>query len=403
MNGSVMSLGADLLYGACWEDLAVARAALRIPCGGLVVTIASAGDNAIGLLLDDPRQIVAVDVNPAQIALAELKVAAVRTLPGSVGQFVGGLEGGPEARQGGSGGGRGKGSGGTVASTRLDQYAGLRRLLSSDARVFWDARPDAIAGGVVHAGRFERYLAWFRRGLLPVVPGRSAVRRMLAARDPDEQQRIYRESWDTPAWRVLFRLFFSRRLLAAAGRHPAFFEHASGADVGAHYLERAIQGLTATPIRSNPYATFILSGAYRLPDAAPEYLRPVNADVLAARADRVAVWRCSLLDALHDLPANSVDAFYLSDVFELADPSAFEACLEEVARTGRPGSRVCYWNNLVERSRPQSLSDLLAPRTATAETLHAQDRAFIYSRFVVEDVLLPRSNAVAGGRVSDAA
>ena len=367
-------LGTDLLYGACWEDLAVARTALRVPAGGLVVTIASAGDNAIGLLLDDPRRIVAVDLNPAQTALTELKLAAVRAVPGEVARFVGGMDAGGRLDRRGA------------PRARLDTYAALRRELPGDAARWWDAHPGAIAGGVIHAGRFERYLRWFRQGLLPLVPGRRAVREMLAANDTEEQRRVYRRSWDTPAWRALFRFFFGRRLLAAVGRHPAFFRHTPAGDVGDHYLARAEAGLTDTPIRSNPYATFILSGAYRLPDAAPDYLCPRHAGVLAGRADRLTVWTRPLLEALRDLPARSVDAFYLSDVFELADTADYEECLAEVARTGKPGARVCYWNNLVERSRPDSLAGLLAPQVEIANRLHAVDRAFLYSRLVVEEV-----------------
>lgn len=370
---TVAPLGARLLYANCWEDLAVARRALRIPAGGLVVTIGSAGDNAIGLLLDDPRRIVAVDLNPAQTALVELKLAAVRSIPDDVAGFVGALSatGRPDVR-------------------RLDQYEPLRRQLSADASRFWDSHADEIADGVVHAGRFERYLAWFRRGLLPVVPGRAAVRDMLAARDVEEQRRIYRERWDGCAWRALFRVFFGRRLLAALGRHPAFFDQATSRDVGAHFLARAVDGLTATPIHANPYLTFMLAGRFRLPDAAPAYLDPSNATPLASRADRFQVATCSVLDALHGLGDRTVDAFYLSDIFELADPAGYEACLSEIARVGRPGARLCYWNNLVERSRPESLAGRLSPLTDLAIRLHAHDRAFIYSRLVVEEVRATR-------------
>jgi S-adenosylmethionine-diacylglycerol 3-amino-3-carboxypropyl transferase len=369
MTGPSSALGERLLYSACWEDLSIARRALRISKDGLVVAIGSAGDNAIGLLLDDPRRVVAIDVNPAQTALIELKVAAVRTVPGTVAEFVGAVPGAVDRDL-----------------TRLDRYARLRPQLSPEAARYWDAHTDDIVAGVVHAGRFERYLAWFRRVLLPVVPGRDVVRAMLAAPDVEEQRRIYREGWDSPAWRALFRVFFSRRLLGALGRHPAFFDEASATRVGSHFLARAADGLTATPIRTNPYVTFILSGSYRLPDAAPEYLRPANATLLAERADRIDVRTCSLLDALRELPDHSVDAFYLSDIFELADPAGYEESLGEIARVGRPGARLCYWNNLVERTRPESLADRLSAETDLAARLHTEDRAFIYSRLVVEEV-----------------
>ncbi|HEX7950264.1 MAG TPA: DUF3419 family protein [Candidatus Limnocylindrales bacterium] len=364
-----LGLGDRLLYGACWEDLAVARAALRIPRGGFVVAIGSAGDNVIGLLLDDPGRVVAVDLNPAQTALVELKLAALRNAPNELAAFVGGV---PAAAGGASG--------------RLARYDALRPALHAAAVRHWDARPADIETGVIHTGRFERYLAWFRRGLLPAVPGRHAVRRMLAAQDVEEQRRIYRDAWDSPAWRSLFRVFFSRRLMAAVGRDPAFFDQVDGGDVGAHFLARAIEGLTATPIRRNPYVTYILDGSYRIPDAAPTYLQPEYATVLATRAHCVGVVNGSLLEVLAELPDGVVDAFYLSDIFELVDSAGYEAILTAIARTGRPGARLCYWNNLVPRTRPERLADRLSSEAGLAERLHAADRGFIYSRFVVETV-----------------
>jgi S-adenosylmethionine-diacylglycerol 3-amino-3-carboxypropyl transferase len=369
MTTSGLALQDRLLYGACWEDVAVARTALRIPSGGLVVAIGSAGDNVIALLLDDPGRVVAVDLNPAQTALIELKVAALRSAPAELAAFVGGTPGD-----------------GALSSARLARYEAVRPMLSASAGRHWDAHIGDIETGVIHSGRFERYLAWFRLGLLPLVPGRAIVRGMLAAPDVAEQRRLYRERWDSRTWRGLFRVFFSRRLLAAMGRDPAFFAQVADGDKGAHFLERAIDGLTATPIRTNPYVTFILTGRYRVPDAAPAYLQPSHATTLARRANRVAVVTGSLLEVLHELPDRAVDAFYLSDIFELEDQPGYVTVLSEIARTGRPGARLCYWNNLVPRTRPESLSDRLSSETDLADRLHAQDRAFLYSRFVVETV-----------------
>ena len=108
--------------------------------------------------------------------------------------------------------------------------------------------------------------------------------------------------------------------------------------------------------------------------------------VLAERAGRIQVVTGSLIEALRELPDRAVDAFYLSDIFELVDPDGYEAILVEIARTGRPGARLCYWNNLVPRTRPSSLADRLSSEMGVADKLHAEDRAFIYSRFVVEAV-----------------
>lgn len=358
-------LGADILYSACWEDLAVARECLRMTPSARVVAIASAGDNALGLLLDDPAHVLAVDLNPAQVALVRLKAAAMRLPPGDAAAFLG-AEGRPD---------------------RLATYAALRPALDPGAASFWDRRTSLIEAGVIHAGRFERYLATFRRLVLPIVPGRRVVEAILASDDPVEQARLYRREWDSPAWRGIFRLLFGRRMLAGRARHAAFFAHAPEIDVGAHYLERLEAGITAMPAARNPYLALALSGRYRPPDALPDYLRPDRQGLISARLDRLEVRTMSLLEALRGLPDRSVDAFYLSDVFELVDARTHEATLAEVARVGRPGARACYWSNLVERHRPPSMADRLRTHEQLAARLLSRDRAFLYSGLAIEEVV----------------
>lgn len=360
------AFGRRLLYSGCWEDADVARAALRIRPGASVLAIGAAGDNVLALLQDDPGTVLAIDVNPAQTALIELKMAA-----------IGHLEGPAEVR----------GFLGAAADhDRRARYRALRTRLGPEARGHWDSSPETIERGVIHGGRFERYLGGFRRAVLPLVPGRRAVRGMLRAASLDEQQQIYDERWDSRRWRLLFRLSFSRRLLAAFGRDPAFFAQCELEDIGEHYLGRARHALCELPISTNPYLTYMLSGTYGTGPRAPDYLRPDVQAVIRPRLDRIAVRTASLADVLRDLPSGSVDAFYLSDVFELSTPAEHAAALVEVARVGRPDARICYWNNLVPRRRPEALADRIESHPVEAAALHATDRAFLYSALVIESV-----------------
>jgi S-adenosylmethionine-diacylglycerol 3-amino-3-carboxypropyl transferase len=366
-GGGARALGRGLLYAQCWEDPVVAREALRIPAGGTVVAIAAAGDNVLALLTDDPARIVAVDVNAAQVALLQLKVAAIRTLPeaGRVAAFLGAAP----------------------AGDRVQTYRRVvRPALPGSARGHWDAHLADIEDGVIHTGRFERYLSVFRRRILPLVPGRDTVRAMLRVTNLDDQRRIYRERWDSWRWRLLFRLFFSRSLLRRFGRDPAFFENSEIDDIGAHYLARAEHALVDIPIWSNPYVAYILTGGFGTTDQMPDYLRPDMQEIIRARLDRIEVRTAGIDETLRALPDGSVDAFYLSDIFELSTSGEHAATLAEVARTGRPGARVCYWNNLVPRQRPVALDGRLSSEGTEAGRLHAVDRAFLYSTFVVEAV-----------------
>src|SRR5438093_13522356 len=68
-------------YASVWEDADVLCEALApVAAGGRLLSIASAGDNALALLTLDPLEVVAVDLSAAQIACVELRVAAFRRL-----------------------------------------------------------------------------------------------------------------------------------------------------------------------------------------------------------------------------------------------------------------------------------------------------------------------------------
>ena len=67
-------------YSTCNEDSKSELEALRLGPGKRVFCITAGGGRVLNLLYDRPREIVAVDVNPTQNHLLELKAAAMRTL-----------------------------------------------------------------------------------------------------------------------------------------------------------------------------------------------------------------------------------------------------------------------------------------------------------------------------------
>ena len=70
----------SLVYNTCWEDPAVDRQALQLTPNDTILVITSAGCNTLDYALQAPRRIHAVDANPRQTALLELKIAGIRGL-----------------------------------------------------------------------------------------------------------------------------------------------------------------------------------------------------------------------------------------------------------------------------------------------------------------------------------
>jgi betaine lipid synthase len=71
----------EYIYAFNWEDPKVDRQLLNITKDDVILTITSAGDNVLDYLLESPRRIHAVDLNPNQNHLLELKIAAFTALP----------------------------------------------------------------------------------------------------------------------------------------------------------------------------------------------------------------------------------------------------------------------------------------------------------------------------------
>ena len=149
-------------YSNCWEDSAVLRKALQIKSGQRGLSIASAGDNTLSLLLDDPSEIIAFDLNPTQLFCVELKMAAFREL--SYEEVLGFL-------------------GVYDSDNRLALYQKIKKHLSIDASAYFDANLNLISDGIIHIGKFERYFRLFKRYIVPLFTSHKKAERftMLAS------------------------------------------------------------------------------------------------------------------------------------------------------------------------------------------------------------------------------
>lgn len=348
-------------YASVWEDADVLCDALApIAPGGRLLSIASAGDNALALLTLDPREVVAADLSAAQMACVELRVAAFRRLDDEALTAFLGLE---------------------PASDRAGRYQTLRSDLTPAAASFWDRHMAAVAEGIAHAGKFERYFHFFRRRVLPLVHGRGTIERLRAPKSLSDQENFYARVWNTWRWRLLFRIFFSRAVMGRMGRDPEFFTHVEGA-VSARILERSRWALTQLPVASNPYLAYILTGNFPS-EARPRYLRPEHLGTIRARLERLRLAQGRVEEA----GQGRFDGFNLSDIFEYMSPADHETTYARLVERANPGARLAYWNMLAPRGRPESLAPSVRPLVDEALTLHQRDRAWFYQRFHLDEVM----------------
>ncbi len=354
-----------LLFAQCWEDPLLDREALQTRPGDVVLSVTSGGCNTLSLAALGPEKVIAVDLNATQNYLLELKIAGILNLDheGYL-RLLGARDSG----------------------LRWDLYQAVRDGLSPLARAYWDSQRPAIESGVLRAGRYERYLGAFRR-LLQIIQGPRTVTRLFDCESLEDQRRFYQEKWDTRAWRLFFRIFFSRLVLGAGGLDPEFFTYVDGVrSFGDHFRKLARHAMVDLPIRDNYFIAQICLGRYLDEQAVPPYLRAENFETLRNTVGRIEILTGELGDILHRLPSSSVDQFNFSNVFEWTPQQTFEEILCETHRVARPAARLCYRNLLVRRRHTESMDDMFTPHKELAAGLLWQDRSFVYSHFEIAEV-----------------
>ena len=352
----------EIRYAQCWEDADVLVAALDIQPQHTCLSIASAGDNTLALLSRAPAQVIAIDLSLAQLACLELRVAAYTELAH------------PELLE----------LIGSRASARREQlYRRCRPLLTASARAFWDTKTNEIAAGIGGAGKFERYFALFRYRVLPLIHSQQNIQELLCDKPQAEREEFYEQVWNTWRWRVLFKVFFSRFVMGRLGRDPEFFKYVEG-NVADRILSRTRYALTTLNPADNPYLQWILTGQHQ--SALPFALRSENFDAIRANLERLEIRQQSLEEFLASCSANSIDRFNLSDMFEYVALPNYHGLLQELVRVSHSRARLAYWNMLAERRRPTSMANEIRPLNVLAKQLFAQDQAFFYRDFVVEEV-----------------
>lgn len=347
-------------YANCWEDADVLCQALQPAPGKRILSIASGGDNSFALAAAG-ASVVAVDLSDAQLAMVELKRAAIRQLDyDALLAFIG-------VRRG---------------DERLRTYAKLAPALPPAARAFWDANADHVRNGIVHAGKFERYFETFRRRIVPLFHKRATVEQLLAEKTRAERRTFYDRMWNNLRWRLMFKVFFSRRVMGLMGRDPEFFRYVEGSVAG-RILKRTEYAFTTLPTHTNPYLNFIFTGNFGA--TLPRYLEPERYGALREAMDRIEIVRGSAETVAKS--HGPFDGFNLSDVFEYLDPPTCAAMYGALLDASQPNARLAYWNMLVPRRRPEELSTRVRSLAERADALFSVDRAFFYSAFVLEEVV----------------
>jgi len=361
----------DLLFGMSWEDPASDRRALAIRPGETLIAVTSGGCNTLTLLLDDPGKVYAVDINASQSCLLELKRAAVRHLEYDELRAFLGL---------------------APSDERLQVFERLRGDLSEVALRYWTGKPEAVREGVVNAGKYESFVRLFSR-FVRVMQGKKRIEGLFRCATLQQQQDFFDRKWNTVQWRLLFKLLANKWMLAKRGLTTDYFTFDDGSSsFPESFFRRARHALCEIPIESNYFLAQYLLARYWSEQAVPAYLRRENLPVVRERLDRIELVTSPAQEWLGRQSDASIDCFSLSNICELMSPDETDRFFAQVARSAKPGARICFRNLIVSRCVPESLKNEIALQEELSCELIARDRSFVYSS-VRAFVVNSRNNA----------
>lgn len=352
---------AIIRYANCWEDADILLAGLSPAPGSKVLSIGSAGDNSFSFLATGPELVVAVDINPTQLFLIELKKICIQNLEWEETlAFLGFLP----------------------SENRAQCFHSLKSQLTSATRAYWESNLAMITGGVIHQGKFEKYFQLFSGRILPWIHSVRVVDALFESKTADEQLHFYKNKWNTWRWRLLFRIFFSKYVMGKYGRDPEFQKQVQSS-VSRFIFEKAAAHLASVAAQDNYILRYTLTGSFE--GLLPHYLQKTHYPVIRANLGQLHLKEGFAQDAIGHY--GKFHCMNLSDIFEYMDAGLFrETARALVAGTEKYG-RLGYWNLMVPRRIAQILPESVAYMQTEAESLTAIDKGFFYKGFVIDKVV----------------
>jgi len=343
-------------YSQCWEDTNLLKKALIVTSDDTVLSITSGGDNTLALLLQRPKKIFSIDINPIQNYLAELKLQSSKALGRE--QYLEFL-------------------GVHDSKKRAYYYDQASGFLSHDACSWFNENIQLIEDGVIHGGKFERYLNGFRKFLLPLAHSKQIVSRFVNQSNLQDQIIFYKKVWNTWRWRFFFNVATNSSLLRKYARQTGAANNQTGDN---SYLKRLEQLVHRKPLKSNYYMCYALLGKYG--ESLPDYLLEKNYGKLQNSSLDVCEFRDEdLLSFLNKTPDNSLTKYNLSDSFEFLEEEDAVKIWEEITRTAKKGAVVAYWCNQLEHIPPHKLKQNVVRNADLESDLQKQDRLYFYRSF----------------------
>ena len=344
-----------ITFTRAWEDDRLDAELLAVAPGSRVLVVAAAGDAALALAADG-ADVVAVDLNPEQLRLTALKLAAARVLdPETLHRWF---------------------EVGRDPSAPAAYRERVRAGLAPEDAAFWDAHIGMVARGLHGHGGVGRPFLWLGRAVRVVRPRLAGV--IERSQDPSTQAEFWRRRVRPVIFgRLSHWVAANTSVLAPMAPNPDELERMRHGG-WSHGLEARVDAVVAsTLVRGHPWWRPAFSGRPADPGDGAAWLDPARVAALAA-SPRLELVHGDLTAVLRAQPQASLAAISVSNVPDWLDPASTAALAAAVRDALAPGGRV-----LVRRVVADVTDAFVAAglnRDPVSDDLASRDRTALYER-----------------------
>ena len=378
--------GNNLVYNTCWEDPRLDREALQFGPDDNVLVITSAGCNALDYALAGPNQVNAVDMNPRQNALLDLKMSGIRNL-----DFEDFFTMFGEGR---------------LPGVKEIYQQKLRAELPAWSADFWDKRikwfdnPRKTFYYRGTSGAVARLVKTYTDNVIRVRPHLDSL---LNAQSVEEQKTIYETHLKKKFWSGLMKFAMNRDTTMSmlgvpkAQRKQIETQYNGGL---VKFIQDCMESVfVELPMKDNYFWRVYMNGSYSR-DCCPEYLKPDNFEALkSGLVDRITTHTDSVQGFLEKYDGQ-ISRYILLDHMDWLSDQFFpllESEWQAIVDRAAPGARIIWRSGglrtdfidevkVNRNGEIQKVSPMLSYDEPLAQRLHEIDRVHTYGSFYIAEL-----------------
>ncbi|CAF0963342.1 unnamed protein product [Didymodactylos carnosus] len=370
-----------IVFNCVWEDPLLDIEALEISEKDNIMAITSAGCNILTYVLQKPNHIYAIDINPCQNAILQLKIACIKELDFPTFWEIWGH--------------------GKLRGFSTNIYPRLRRHLSQEAKNFWDSHKHYFDGKSFRNSFYWRGCSGmfaYTIGVYMWLIGVSKhVERMFNAQTIEEQKTIYEKYVQRRLWNPIINKFLSSPfILSHLTGVPSVQQNLMKQPIG-DFIRNSINTVfTELPLKTNYFYRVYVYGEYTK-QCCPEFLKEENFNKLKdGLIDRISIHTTTITNFLKEHQKKDISRFVLLDHMDwmAQTPNTLAEEWQQIFNNSTENCRyiwrsvslnAMFVNNtsITYKGKATTVKELITYKQSLATKLHKVDRVHSYVAFFI--------------------